>query len=106
MHKWFDVQLDQKKVTDLHNTMGNDVKELPLYISRAQIRRHTSKYINFNIDISNISPQVNMPLLRLLNQILTMHQNVRETNEELKEKKPGELSIAMLRHNRPFPLQI
>ena len=84
------VQLDQKKVTDLHNTMGNDVKELPLYISRAQIRRHTSKYINFNIDISNISPQVNMPLLRLLNQILTMHQNVRETNEELKEKKPGE----------------
>ena len=84
------VQLDQKKVTDLQNTMGNDVKEMPLYISRAQMRRHTSKYINFNIDISNIAPKVNMPLLRLLNQILTMHQNVRETNEELKEKKPGE----------------
>ena len=31
-----------------------------------------------------------MPLLRLLNQILTMHQNIRETNEELKDKKPGE----------------
>ena len=84
------VQLDHKKVTDLQNTMGNDIKDLPLYISRAQMRRHTSKYVNFNIDISNISPKINMPLLRLLNQILTMHQNIRETNEELKDRKPGE----------------
>ena len=101
------LQLDHKKVTDLQNTMGNDVKELPLYISRAQMRRHTSKYINFNIDIANISPKINMPLLRLLNQILTMHQNIRETNEELRDKKPGdshEVNVkskdSLRRHNK------
>ena len=31
-----------------------------------------------------------MPLLRLLNQIATMHMNVKETNEELREKRPVE----------------
>jgi hypothetical protein len=30
-----------------------------------------------------------MPLLRLVNQIVTMHQNVKEANEELKENKPS-----------------
>ena len=29
-----------------------------------------------------------MPLLRLLNQIVTMHMNVKETNEELRENRP------------------
>lgn len=29
-----------------------------------------------------------MPLLRLVNQIVTMHQNVKETSEELKENRP------------------
>ena len=96
------VQLDHKKVTDLQNTMGNDVKDLPLYISRAQMRRHTSKYINFDIDIANISPKINMPLLRLLNQILTMHQNIRETNEELRDKKPGDSQELNEKSKDPF----
>ena len=28
-----------------------------------------------------------MPLLRLVNQIVTMHLNAKETNEELREKR-------------------
>ena len=77
------MQIDFKKVTDL----GND-KMVPLYMSRAQLKRHTSSLVNFSIEIYFISQKVNMPLLRLLNQIVTMHQNVKETNEELKEKRP------------------
>ena len=34
-----------------------------------------------------ISQKVNMPLLRLVNQIVTMHLNAKETNEELREKR-------------------
>ena len=66
----------------------------PLYMTRAQLKRHTSSLVNFSIDVHFISQKVNMPLLRLVNQIVTMHQNVKETNEELKEKKPDEAAAA------------
>ena len=58
-------QLDFKKVTDIK---ASGEKVLPLYISRAQLKRHTSSHVNFSIDIYCISQKVNMPLLRLLNQ--------------------------------------
>jgi hypothetical protein len=32
--------------------------------------------------------QVNMPLLRLLNQITNMYQNVKDTQTELREQQP------------------
>ncbi len=79
------MQVDFKKVTDISM---DDKEKVPIYISRAQLKRHTSSLVNFSIDIFFISQKVNMPLLRLLNQIATMHQNVKETNEELKENKP------------------
>ena len=62
-------------------------KVLPLYISRNQLKRHTSSFANFTIEIDFISQRVNMPLLRLVNQIVTMHLNAKETNEVLREKK-------------------
>ncbi|XP_040563283.1 bridge-like lipid transfer protein family member 1 [Lepeophtheirus salmonis] len=80
------LQIDFKKITDI----SMPTKVIPLYISRAQLKRQTSTIVNFSIDITTISQRVNMPLLRLLNQILTMHQNVKETSEELKERKPEE----------------
>jgi hypothetical protein len=52
-------------VTDIKSS---GEKVLPLYISRAQLKRHTSSHVNFSIDIRCISQKVNMPLLRLLNQ--------------------------------------
>ena len=61
---------------------------MPLYVSRNQLKRHTSSFANFSIEVDMISQRVNMPLLRLINQIVTMHLNVKETSEELKEKKP------------------
>ena len=82
------MQIDFKKITDL--AMMDKEKVVPLYMSRAQLKRHTSSLINFSIDITFISQKVNMPLLRLLNQIVTMHMNVKETNEELREKRPVE----------------
>jgi len=36
----------------------------------------------------NVYLQVNMPLLRLLNQITNMYQNVKDTQTELREQQP------------------
>ena len=55
------MQIDFKKITDL--AMDKE-KVVPLYMSRAQLKRHTSSLINFSIDIHFISQKVNMPLLR------------------------------------------
>lgn len=38
--------------------------------------------------IMSINLQVNMPLLRLLNQITNMYQNVKDTQTELREQQP------------------
>ena len=67
---------------------GQDFSTIFFSNFRAQLKRHTSSLINFSIDIQFISQKVNMPLLRLLNQIVTMHMNVKETNEELRENRP------------------
>ena len=90
------LQVDFKKVTDINNlevghkgpSSSRESKMPPLYMTRAQLKRHTSSLVNFSIDVHFISQKVNMPLLRLVNQIVTMHQNAKETNEELKEMKP------------------
>eukprot|EP00095_Tigriopus_kingsejongensis_P008238 maker-scaffold230_size244653-snap-gene-0.11 protein:Tk08238 transcript:maker-scaffold230_size244653-snap-gene-0.11-mRNA-1 annotation:"PREDICTED: uncharacterized protein KIAA1109-like isoform X7" len=82
------LQTDLKKITDINTGDKSRDNVVPLYMSRAQLKRHTSTLINFSIDVHQISQRVNMPLLRLANQIVTMHLNVKETNEELKENKP------------------
>lgn len=63
-------------------------KQTVLYISRGQLKKHTSTVVNFSLNIRYISQQVNMPLLRLLHQISNMYQNVKETQMELKEQQP------------------
>ena len=91
------LHLDFKKITDiLKGEKPSKDKVMPLYVSRNQLKRHTSSFANFSIEVDIISQKVNMPLLRLLNQIVTMHLNVKETSEELKEKKP------VLRHEQSF----
>ena len=37
-----------------------------------------------------------MPLLRLVNQIVTMHLNAKETNEELREKRTSVTKVTFL----------
>jgi len=49
------MQIDFKKITDL--AMDKE-KVVPLYMSRAQLKRHTSSLINFSIDIHFISQKV------------------------------------------------
>ncbi|XP_014242068.1 uncharacterized protein KIAA1109 isoform X2 [Cimex lectularius] len=61
-----------------------------LYVSRGQLKKHSSTVLNVSIGIRYISQQVNMPLLRLLLQISNMYQNVKETQSELKEQQPAE----------------
>ena len=63
-------------------------KQNVLYISRGQLKKHTSTVVNFSLNIRYISQQVNMPLLRLLHQISNMYQNFKETQLELKEQQP------------------
>jgi hypothetical protein len=62
-------------------------KQNVLYISRGQLKKHTSTVVNFSLNIRYISQQVNMPLLRLLHQISNMYQNVKDTQMELKEQQ-------------------
>ena len=45
------MQIDFKKITDL--AMDKE-KVVPLYMSRAQLKRHTSSLINFSIGKSNL----------------------------------------------------
>ncbi|XP_012270662.1 uncharacterized protein KIAA1109 isoform X2 [Orussus abietinus] len=81
------IEIDVKKMADM--TVDDMIqKQNVLYISRGQLKRHTSTVVNFSINIRYISQQVNMPLLRLLHQISNMYQNVKETQMELKEQQP------------------
>lgn len=69
-------------------TVDDFHKQSVLYISRGQLKKHTSTFVNFSLNVRYISQQVNMPLLRLLNQISNMYQNVKETQMELKQQQP------------------
>ncbi|KAJ8666820.1 hypothetical protein QAD02_008482 [Eretmocerus hayati] len=81
------IDIDVKKMADM--TVDDMIqKQNVLYISRGQLKKHTSTVVNFSLNIRYISQQVNMPLLRLLNQISNMYQNVKETQMELKEQQP------------------
>ncbi|XP_048267008.1 transmembrane protein KIAA1109 homolog isoform X2 [Bombus terrestris] len=81
------IDIDVKKMADM---AVDDMiqKQTVLYISRGQLKKHTSTVVNFSLNIRYISQQVNMPLLRLLHQISNMYQNVKETQMELKEQQP------------------
>lgn len=45
----------------------------------------------YNLGVRYISQKVNMPLLRLLHQISNMYQNVKDTQNELREQQPVEI---------------
>lgn len=77
------VELEVLKVTD---GFTDDTKHNILYLSRGQLKKHTSTIINFSLNVRYISQQVNMPLLRLLHQITNMYQNVKEAQNELREQ--------------------
>lgn len=79
------LEVDVKKLADM--TVDDMIqKQNVLYISRGQLKKHTSTRLNFGINVHYISQQVNMPLLRLLYQISSMYQNVKDTQMELKEQ--------------------
>lgn len=81
------LELDLNKMADM--TVDDMIqKQNILYISRGQLKKHTSTVLNVNLNIRYISQQVNMPLLRLLHQFTNMYQNVKDTQLELKEQHP------------------
>ncbi|XP_034943286.1 transmembrane protein KIAA1109 homolog isoform X1 [Chelonus insularis] len=83
------IDIDVKKMADM--TVDDMIqRQNILYISRGQLKKHTSTVVNFSLNIRYINQQVNMPLLRLLHQISNMYQNVKETQMELKEQLPSE----------------
>ncbi|KAF7285801.1 hypothetical protein GWI33_009982 [Rhynchophorus ferrugineus] len=81
------VELEIDRMTDM---AVNDLMKTKnvLYISRGQLKNHTSTAINFTIGVRYIHQRVNMPLLRLLHQISNMYQNVKDTQNELREQQP------------------
>ncbi|XP_053666304.1 bridge-like lipid transfer protein family member 1 [Anopheles marshallii] len=79
------VELEVRKMTD---GFPDDTKPAMLYVSRGQLKKHTSTVINFSLNVRYISQQVNMPLLRLLHQITNMYQNVKDAQNELREAHP------------------
>lgn len=81
------VELEVIKMAD---RFPDDAKQHVLYLSRGQLKKHTSTKINFSLNVRYISQQVNMPLLRLLHQITNMYQNVKEAQMEIREQQPTE----------------
>lgn len=77
------VELEVLKMTD---QFTDEARQHMLYMSRGQLKKHTSTVINFSLNVRYISQQVNMPLLRLLHQITNMYQNVKEAQNELREQ--------------------
>ncbi|CAG4981925.1 unnamed protein product [Parnassius apollo] len=79
------IDVDLKKVADM--TVDDLIQRRNvLYISRGQLKKHISTMLNFNVSVRFISQQVNMPLLRLLHQISSMYQNVKDTQIELRSQ--------------------
>lgn len=96
------IDIDVKKMADM--TVDDMIqKQNVLYISRGQLKKHTSTVVNISLNIRYISQQVNMPLLRLLHQISNMYQNVKETQMELKEQQPEGKRIANVVVNNAAP---
>ncbi|XP_066144647.1 bridge-like lipid transfer protein family member 1 isoform X4 [Euwallacea fornicatus] len=81
------IELEVDRMTDM---AVNDLMKTRnvLYISRGQLKNHTSTVINFTMGVRYIHQRVNMPLLRLLHQISNMYQNVKDTQNELREQQP------------------
>ncbi|GAB0095271.1 Protein KIAA1109 [Sergentomyia squamirostris] len=85
------IEIEVLKMTD---GFPDDANPNMLYLSRGQLKKHTSTVINFSLNIRYISQQVNMPLLRLLHQITNMYQNVKEAQNELREQpETGKRSV-------------
>jgi hypothetical protein len=76
-----EIELEVLKMAD---GFPDEPKMNLLYLSRGQLKKHTSTVINFSLNVNFISQQVNMPLLRLLHQITNMYQNVKEAQNELR----------------------
>lgn len=78
---------DFQKSADVNRDILN--RRSMIYLSRNYWKKQAKSAIIFSVNIDYISQQVNMPLLRLLHQITTMYQNVRETQMELREQRPA-----------------
>lgn len=87
---------DFQKSTDMSKDTLN--KRSMLYFSRNYWKKQVKSSLVFCLNIDYISQQVNMPLLRLLHQITTMFQNVRETQLELRERRPSQTAKSLLDH--------
>ncbi|XP_045469148.1 transmembrane protein KIAA1109 isoform X3 [Harmonia axyridis] len=84
------VEIEIERIADMNvNEMMKS--ENIFYISRSQLKNHTSTVINFTIGVHYISQRVNMPLLRLLHQISNMYQNVKDARNEMHEQQPTEI---------------
>ena len=84
-----DIELEILKMADGLNEPKH------MYVSRGQLKKHTSTVVNFSLNIRYISQQVNMPLLRLLHQISNMYINVKEAQNEMKEQQEAKRSMPM-----------
>ncbi|KAK9751645.1 hypothetical protein QE152_g4782 [Popillia japonica] len=84
------IELEVDRMTDMAVSEMIKTKNV-LYISRGQLKNHTSTVLHFNVGVRYISQRVNMPLLRLLHQISNMYQNVKDTQNELREQQPVEI---------------
>lgn len=84
-----DIELEILKMADGLNEPKH------LYVSRGQLKKHTSTVVNFSLNIRYISQQVNMPLLRLLHQISNMYIDVKEAQDEMKEHPDMKRSLPM-----------
>ncbi|KAJ8956249.1 hypothetical protein NQ318_014981 [Aromia moschata] len=108
------VELEIERMTDMAVNEMMKTKNV-LYISRGaaqESHEHRDK-LHHRSDLV-LARLVNMPLLRLLHQISNMYQNVKDTQNELREQQPVEIRrpktsasdhVDMKHHSSTFDMQ-
>lgn len=87
------VEIEIERVADVDVNEMMKAEHAVFYISRSQLKNHTSTVINFTVGVDYISQRVNMPLLRLLHQITNMYQNVKDARNEMHEQQPPTVEL-------------
>ncbi|XP_036364401.1 transmembrane protein KIAA1109 homolog isoform X4 [Octopus sinensis] len=88
----FVVNIGMRDVVDFEKNKGKDERK---YVSwkfamhKLEAKPTTLK-VNFMINCHSVTQHVDMPLLRLIHQFVTMIDNINETRVELKQNRPAD----------------
>ncbi|XP_076446239.1 bridge-like lipid transfer protein family member 1 isoform X6 [Babylonia areolata] len=83
----FEVDVSMKDVVDFGEEQDQGVPVFPKFAMHKLEAKPTTLQINLMVECQSITQHVDMALLRLVHQVLTMVDNIKETQVELKERR-------------------